>query len=186
MKYWNWIILIAGLSLLSACTGSSYSKLRKEEKNLIANYISRNGYHVVYEQPSDSAFLADPKLYYRVSGASDDLYYRLEKLGDTLSAAVTTSQKVILRYKEYTLTQNPDTTSKWTTQDSPYPVEFLYLSELYSSTPVACQGWHMAVGLMQYDNSECKIICPSKLNNTMAQYSVTPYGYTLHIRLEAR
>lgn len=186
MKHWNWIILIAGIALCSACTGTSYSKLRKEEKALIANYMARNGYEIVYEQPTDSAFLANKKLYYRIAEATDDLYYRLEKQGDTTSRAVTSSQKVIMRYKQYSLTEYPDTVSKWSTQDTPYPVEFRYLTDLYSTNSEASTAWHFAVGMMKYDNSECKIICPSTLNIMTIQYSVTPYGYTLKMRLPAR
>lgn len=189
MKHWNWIILIAGMALCSACTGTSYSKLRKEEKALIANYMSRNGYRIVYELPTDSAFLADPKLYYRIAEATDDLYYRLEKQGDTTGRAVVTSQKVIMRYKRYELTEYPDTISKWSTQDTPYPVEFRYITDLVNqstSTSEASTAWHLAVGHMKYNNSECKIICPSTLNTVSNQYSVTPYGYTLKMYLPAR
>lgn len=165
---------------IASCTGTSYSKLRKEERQLINDYISRNGYEITHELPPDSVFLQNKNLYYCMYNANygDDLYYRLEKLGDTTSAAVKPSQRVNMRYMEYKLTIPSDTISNWTTLNGANPVEFLYLTD-YTSAPVA---WHLAVSLMQYSGSECKIICPSKLNNVSAQYSVTPYGYTLQLK----
>lgn len=180
----NWKVIVGLLLLgcgLAACTGSSYSKLLKAEKELIANYISRNNLEIVDELPTDSAFLTNEKLYYRVPGY-DHFYYRLEKRGDTISDAVRVSQEVSIRYKEYTLQEYPDTVSNWSTLDSQDPVVFSYMSGLNTSNPTVGVAWHVATGLMEYSGSECKIICPSKLNITTHQYSVTPYGYILAIK----
>jgi hypothetical protein len=45
----------------------------------------------------------------------------------------------------------------------------------------ACIAWHIAVGLMKYSGTSCKIICPSKLGFDDANTSVTPYGYDISI-----
>ena len=46
------------------------------------------------------------------------------------------------------------------------------------------QGWHMAVKLMKYSDSECEVIVPSKLGFDAEQMSVTPYVYIMRIKVK--
>ncbi len=150
------------LMCLAGCSSNTYSDLRKKEDKLIANYI-----------------------HYRVSGY-DDLYFHLVYRGDSLRAdstkidPVQSGDKVYIRYKKFALTEDPDTLSNWTTVDSPSAIEVLYPSG-YSST---CVGWIAAIQLMQYSDSECLIICPSKQGFSDDNSSVTPYIYRMRMRIK--
>lgn len=170
--------------VLASCNSNTYSDLRKAEDKLIANYISRNGLNIIEELPADSAW--GEKDYYKVTGY-DDLYFHLIQRGpsirtdgvDTVDNTILAGETIIVRYKKYALTENPDTLSSWGTLDDAYPEEFKYLSD-YTT---ACVGWHEAVRLMKYPESECEIICPSKQGFSSDGTSVTPYIYRLKINV---
>ena len=180
-------VLLAGGVLLAACSANSYSSDLKAEKKLIADYIAREGINVVYEMPEDGAW--GEKDYYQVNGY-DYLYfhltkrgapYHLNEQGDTIRTdSVIATENVVMRYRKYTLEINADTADFWTTLNSAYPLEFTYLTD-YITAPTA---WHVAVGLMKYSDSECKIICPSKLGFTEDGNTVTPYGYDLKMKIK--
>ena len=87
---------------------------------------------------------------------------------------------IVMRYKQFELTENADTLSYWTTLDQAYPLELHYLNF------VDCEsvGWHLAVKYMKYPYSECQIIQPSKLGFSAEQNSVTPYGYIMRIKVK--
>lgn len=182
------LFFCAGLVVLMAsCNSNTYSDKRKAEDQLIANYISRNGLNIIDEQPADDVW--GEKDYYKVAGY-DNLYFHLNKRGaattiadgDTIDNTIVSNETIIVRYKRYPLTENADTTSYWSTLDNAYPIEFKYLTDNTN----ACTGWHEAVRLMKYPNSECVIICPSKqgfdADNTLA--TVIPYCYVLNIRVK--
>lgn len=174
-----YILLVA---LICACSSNSYSKLLKEEKNTIADYIDREDIQTTTDWPGYCVW--PENLYYEVPGY-DNFYFHLSKVGDSVYidgngvkqplSPVKVSDRIVLRYKKYLLTADADTISYWTTQDSPYPTEFEY----YTSS--ACTAWHEAVRLMRYTESECRIICPSKVGEEAAQSSVTPYGYRMYM-----
>lgn len=73
-----------------------------------------------------------------------------------------------------------DTLSYWTTLDQAYPVEFHYMN----TSECEIIAWHEAIRLMKYPNSQCEIIVPSKLGDSNAQDSVTPYVYILKIKVK--
>ena len=78
-----------------------------------------------------------------------------------------------------------DTMSYWTTLNQANPYEFYYgvtsgVATGYTSI-CECVGWHEAVRLMKYPDSECMIIVPSKQGFDADETSVTPYGYRLKI-----
>lgn len=172
--------LISIVLLLSGCySATSYSTLSRNEKKLIANYISRNGITVVDELPSDEEFAQNEKLYYAVNGY-ENFYYRLEKRGDTQTDSVKATESIVMRYKQYTLEEYADTVSNWSTQDNAYPTTFLYATD-YTH---ACTAWHVAVFYMGYSGSECKIIVPSRLGLEAEQSTVTPYGYHLKMLIK--
>jgi hypothetical protein len=87
---------------------------------------------------------------------------------------------IVLRYKRFELTENADTLSYWTTLDQAYPFEFHYgnLAECEAT------GWHLAIKLMKYPNSECTIIQPSKMGFDAEGVSVTPYGYIMKFKVK--
>lgn len=184
-------ICVCGLFALYGCDQqSSYSDLRKQEDKLIENYIKRMGINVLETLPADD-YVWGEKDYYRVAGY-DDLYFHLEKRGDSIRISnsgdttridkVSGGETIIMRYKEYELTENTDTTSNWTTNDSPYPVEFKY--DGYGDRTISCTGWQVAVGLMGYPESVCKVIVPSKQGFSAAVKAVKPYGYDLYMRVK--
>lgn len=184
-------ICVCGLFALYGCDQqSSYSDLRKQEDKLIENYIKRMGINVLETMPAND-YVWGEKDYYRVAGY-DDLYFHLEKRGDSIRISnsgdttridkVSGGETIIMRYKEYELTENADTTSNWTTNDSPYPVEFKY--DGYGDRTISCTGWQVAVGLMGYPESVCKVIVPSKQGFSAAVKAVKPYGYDLYMRVK--
>ncbi len=178
--------ILAGI--LAGCSNNTYSSDLKAEKKLIEDYIARQGIHVIYDLPADSVEWPE-KDYYQVNGY-DYLYFHLthrgspfhiNDKGDTIRTdSVIATETVVMRYKKYTLTVNADTADYWTTLNSAYPLEFTYLTD-YTTAPVA---WHVAVGLMKYSDSECKIICPSKRGFTEDGNTVTPYGYDLKMKIK--
>jgi len=174
MKTRVWLVLSMWAAVvLSSCSGNTYSKLLSEEKDLIKDYIKREGINVVYEEPEEYG----PKDYYLVAGY-DNLYYHRIVMGDTTQAEIESGNAINMRYKKFQLTTHPDTISYWNTDDGGYPVEFRYGD---NSNDAACKAWHIAIGLMKYPGTECQIICPSKLGFTVDNTSVTPYGYILKV-----
>lgn len=172
--------LLSVLTISSCRSNSSYSKLLKEEKKLIDNYVSRNNLEIVDYEPTAEQFAANPKLYYAYPG-TDRFYFRLEKAGETDGDSIRVSQKVYVRYKQYDLTEYPDTASNWSILDSPNAIEFNFWSDMYSGRGTSCTAWNYAIRLMKYNNSECTIIVPSKLGFESEQSTVTPYGYMMRI-----
>ena len=179
MKSIRIILGVASLLLLAACSNTTtYSRQLNAEKKLIKNFISRNHLHIVTELPDDTAWT--DTTYYQVPGY-DNMYYHLIRRGATEGKeSVAISEQVVMRYKKYTLTENADTVSYWSSLDSAYPVEFKYLTDYQN----ACTAWHVAVGLMEYSGSECIIICPSKQGFSADQNTVTPYGYQLRMQIK--
>ncbi len=179
-------VLVLGLLALVAtgCSSNSYSNKRKAEDKLIKNYLNRNKINILTEWPADD-YKWGEKDYYKVTGY-DDLYYHLIKQGDSIRSdnskiePVKSGQTIIMRYKKFALTENPDTISQWNTLDQAYPTEFTYPTDATN----ACTGWHVAVSLMQYSKSECIIICPSKQGFSTDNTNVTPYCYILQMTIK--
>ncbi len=188
MKKIIYFIGLAAITALYGCSSNSYSSDLKKEKQLIEDYIARNGFNIIDELPADDVVWGE-KDYYQVAGY-DYLYFHLVHRGkpfhinadgDTIrSDSVIASETVVMRYRKYTLEVNADTADYMTTLNSAYPLEFTYLTD-YTTAPVA---WHVAVGLMKYSDSECKIICPSKRGFTEDGNTVTPYGYDLKMKIK--
>lgn len=183
--------LIGVVIIAAGCNGNTYSRLRDKEDRLIANYLSRNNYTILTEEPDDNHVWGE-KEFYKVKGV-DNLYFRLISRGDsvlvdtlsdgkkdTLDLSIVANDVIIARYKRWELTENADTLSYWTTLEQAYPYEFHYLNT------IECEAvaWHLAVGLMEYPNSVCEIIVPSKLGFSAEQSTVTPYAYILKINVK--
>ena len=181
---------LTGMALLvSGCSQNTYSNLRDKEDKLIANYISRKGYTILYEEP-DINHVWEKDEFYKVVGY-DNLYFHLIERGDsiridsisptkvdTVDLKILTNDLIVVRYKQFGLTENADTMSYWTTLDQAYPMEFHY----GNTTECSCIGWHLAIKLMKYPDSQCEIIVPSKLGFEVDNTTVTPYVYIMKIK----
>lgn len=186
------LLIIGAVVALCACETNkrNYSQEREIEDRLIENYIARCGIKVIETLPADD-YVWQENEYYKVAGY-DNLYFHLVKRGDSIKVTnsgdsieidpIGQGQTILLRYKEYELTENSDTTRYWNTNDSPYPVEVKY--DGYGDKSTSCEGWQVAMGLMKYPNSECKVIVPSKQGFSAAVQSVKPYGYDLYMRVK--
>lgn len=171
-------ILLAAVALISCKDKSNehtYSDDLKKEKALINEYVKREGIRILDEEPA----VWGEKDYLAIEGY-DYFYYHLFRQGDTLSAAVKDKDRIVLRYRQYSMDVYADTTSYWTTDDGGYPIEFLYMN---TSDTKACIAWHLAIKQMKYSGSECRIICPSKLGFTNDNYSVIPYVFDLSFKI---
>ena len=181
-----------GAALIAAgCTSNTYSKLRDQEDKLIENYISRNNLVILKEEPSIDHVWAE-KEYYQVEGY-DNLYFHLIERGDsirvdsisptendTVDLEIIINDLIVMRYKKFSLTENADTLSYWTTLDQAFPTEFHY----GNTSDCDCVAWHVAVKLMKYPESQCQVIVPSKLGFSNDQTTVTPYVYILKIKVK--
>lgn len=180
--------MTALVAIIAGCNSNTYSRLRTQEDKKIANYISRNGLNILSKLPENDSDWGE-KDYYKVPGV-DNFYFHLIKRGpsewiDTIEGdlrllSIMPNDIVVVRYKKFDLSENPDTLSYWTTLDQAYPYEFHYLN----TTECEAQGWHLAVQYMQYPGSVCQIIQPSKLGFTDDQMSVTPYCYIMKIQVK--
>lgn len=181
MKKIQWIMMGIVLMLTYSCKSNIYSEQLKAERALIENYIARQGIVVVDTLPADDKW--GEKVYYRVPDY-DNFYFHMVELGDTLSSAeeaeIESGEIVLLRYKRYTLNEYPDTIYNWTTMDSSEPIKLQYMV----NSKTSCTGWQVALKYMRYSDSQCKIICPSKMGFSDENSSVTPYGYDLKIKIK--
>lgn len=168
-------LLMSITFVLIGCNNNTYSDDLKEEQKLIENFIQRQGIQVVTEEPTEWG----DKVYWKLPDY-DNYYFHLVQQGDTASAELEAKDKVLLRYRQYTLEAYADTVSFWTTLDSPNPVELQYMV----SSDASCTGWQIALQYMKYSGAECKIICPSKLGFTDQNSNVIPYGYDMKIQIK--
>lgn len=180
MKKLFYLLVILAPIVLSGCQQNSYAQQLKDEKALIADYIKREKINVIYAEPEDGVW-GEKDFLDLTSFGYENMYFHLSYQGDTATEQVKRGDKIVLRYKRYTLDINSDTVSYWTTAQNGYPVEFIYLTD-YTA---ACTGWHAAVKFMKYTDAEAKIINPSKLGFSSAEgTTVTPYGYEMKIKIK--
>lgn len=165
--------MAVAVAVCTSCSNSSYANELKAEKELIAEYIKRENINIIYELPADS--LWGEKDYLEID---DNLYFHLVNPG-TGTDTVEYKDRILIRYKRYTLEVYADTVDYWTTNELAYPTEFEYMV----SSDYACTAWHEAVSYMKRDQSEAKIIVPSKLGFDDDNSSVIPYGYDIKIRI---
>ncbi len=168
-------LLLSIVFILVGCNNNTYSDDLKEEQKLIENFIQRRGIQVVTEEPTEWK----ENVYWKLPDY-DNYYFHLVNPGDTASAELEAKDKVLLRYRQYTLEAYADTISNWTTLDNPNPVELQYMVSSSSS----CTGWQIALQYMKHSDAECKIICPSKLGFSDQNSSVIPYGYDMKIKIK--
>lgn len=177
-------MLVLAALVVSCKNANSYSNDLKKEKELINDYINRNHIKIIYEEPAYGEWKDDEYLelgdycYFHLSKPGERM--TISEAGDTVYAdSIASGDRVIVRYRQYTLNVHPDTISYWTSNDSPYPIEFQY----GVSTDLSCTAWHYALRCMKFSGAEGKLICPSKLGFDEASETVTPYGYDLKFRI---
>lgn len=173
------LIFLAGLLLMGAmpifysCSNTqTYAQQLDAEKTLIAAYIKRNGIQLVDTLPAVNKWT--DKLYYH---STSGLYFHLVSPGDTDTLVL--KDLVVPRYIQYTLDVVADTVRNWSTIDYPFPATFIY-GDLSQS----CKGFQEAVSYMKGNNSQAKLIVPSKLGFSTYLNSVTPLGYDLKIQIQ--
>lgn len=181
MKRIPFLLSIAFLStiVLSSCNDSeTYADQLKIEKETIAAYIKREKINVLKTFPTKFEEWGDNNYYLSESG----LYFHLVDSGDVGSTVeLELNDLVVPRYKEYTLTLPSDTTTyNWNTQDYPFPASFNY-----GNTTQSCEAFHEAAKYMKRNNSQAKIIVPSKIGFYASDLkAATPYGYELKIKIQ--
>ena len=178
MKHSYVYILLIFATIISGCNRNVYSEELKAEKQLIDNFIARQGIIVVDKEPTSIEEWGE-KVYWKVPDY-DNFYFHLVEPGDTASAELEAKETILLRFMRYTLDEYADTLSMWGTLESAKPITFQYMV----ASDMACTGWQVALKYMKYHNSQCKIICPSKLGFSEENSSVTPYGYDLKIKIK--
>lgn len=170
------LISLAIMALICSCNNSSqvYGNQLAAEKKLIKNYIARNNINIIDEVPENGIWGENDYL-----EIDEYLYLHLVSQGDTTSDELAVRDYISLRYKKYTLTEYADTLSAWNTNDAASPIEFQY----GVNSSAICSAWLKALPYMKYNNSECKLICPSKLGFSTDANTVTPYGYDIKIKV---
>lgn len=172
------VIILAAMPVWQSCDNAQvYGNQLQDEKELIKSYIKRNNINIIKAEPVDSlGEVWGENDYLEID---DYLYFHLVSAGDTDSEPLAYRDYISLRYRRYTLDIEADTVSAWNTNDSARPVEF----QAGVSSDATCEGWMLAIAYMKYNNSECKLICPSKLGFTDDSNNVIPYVYDLKIKV---
>ena len=157
------ICCVTLFTLPSCNNGVTYAEQLKREKELINNYIKRNNIHVVSTAPSsDTAW--DENEYINPSG---NMYFNLSKAGIGTDS-VKNGDVVLVRFKSYTLGENPDSILNWNTVHYANPPEFTL-----GNSMEACEAWHIAISYMKKMDSEAYVIVPSKMGFTSS--TANPY-----------
>jgi len=169
-------VVFLGSLIFSSCSDTkTYAELLKDEKVLIADYIKKENINVLHSFPADDAW-GENDYVLTASG----LYFHLVSPGtvtDTVTLEV--NDLVVPRFVQYTLGVESDTISNWNTIDFPRPITFHY-----GNTGEVCVAWHEAVGYMKKNESEAKLIVPSKLGFNDYMMAVTPLGYDFKIKIQ--
>ncbi len=162
------MIIVCAVTFFSSCETNTYSKLLKEEEELIDAYLKREGYTLLDEFPADTIF-GEKEMYH----FPDGIYIRVidKGVGDTIR----NGDPLILRYKQSTLDEYSVTEDYWTTMDRPYPNEIVMGDLTYS-----CEGWQAAFDVMKRSESHALVIIPSQLGRDIM--TITPYLYEMKIR----
>jgi hypothetical protein len=167
-------VVFLTVSSFSACSESTYAEELKQEKILIEEFAKLHKINVIKVLPLDSTIWNENDYYV----TADGLYFHLVHPGtgtDTLEI----NDIVVPRFRQYTLNVVADTINNWTTVDFPYPTDFSYFDFTQS-----CSAFHLAASFMKRNESEAKIIVPSKLGFTEYWTPATPMGYDLKIKIK--
>ena len=179
ISYLFFLVFLASIFASSCSSTKTYSQLLNDEKDLMDGFIKRNNILVVsgtpdkytiWQKNGQDIYLLTP----------NGLYFHMINTGDTVpNDTLEYRNTVVPRFKQYTLGLPSDTISNWTTIDFPYPSDFIY-GDLTQS----CKAFQEAASYLKRNNSEGKLIVPSKLGFNADMMSVTPYGYDLKIKFQ--
>ncbi len=175
ISYLLFLVFLTSIIISSCSDRKTYAQQLDDEKNLIAAYIKRNDIKVLSTFPKDSVWKTNDYVL-----TTSGLYIHMISYGDVSSTdSLEYKDIVVPRYKQYTLDMVPDTLYNWSTIDFPQPPVFVYGD--YSQS---CIGFQEAVSYMKRNDSEAKLIVPSKLGFSNYLTSVTPLGYELKIKIQ--
>jgi hypothetical protein len=178
LSYLFFIVFITSLLASSCSSTKTYAELLDDESALIKAYIKRNNITVVSTFPTDTPWVKNGKEVY--VHTSSGLYFHMVNQGDTSSMDTAVTRDVIVpRFKQYTLDVVADTISNWNTIDYPYAADFIYQDYTES-----CTAFHEAVYYMKRNDTEAKLIVPSKIGFNTNLMSVTPMFYDLKIKIQ--
>jgi len=179
ISYLFFLIFLASIFASSCSSTKTYSQLLNEEKDLMDGFIKRNNILVISGTPSENTtWVKNGQDVYILT--STGLYFHMINTGDTVpNDTLEYKNMVVPRFKQYTLGVPSDTISNWTTIDFPYPSDFIY-GDLTQS----CKAFQEAASYLKRNNSEAKLIVPSKIGFNADMMSVTPYGYDLKIKFQ--
>ena len=154
MKRISYLLIIVFCSsiILSSCNDTTYAKELQNEQTLIDNFINRSNINVLSSFPANNVWGENDYVL-----TKSGLYFHLVSPGagtDTL----TLSNTVTPRYIQYTLDENPEIISDWTTVDLANPVPFVYGENMK-----VCAAFHEAASYMKRNDSRAIIIVPSKI-----------------------
>jgi len=179
ISYLFFLVFLASIFASSCSSTKTYAQLLDEEKTLIDGFIKRNNILVVSTFPTDGSWVKNGRDIYLLT--SSGLYFHMVNPGDLTNKIDTLVLKdiVVPRFKQYSLGVVSDTISNWSTIDYPYPETFVY-----GDLTVSCKAFHEAAYYMKRNETEAKIIVPSKIGFNTDMMSVTPYGYDLKIKIQ--
>ena len=178
ISYLFFLIFLVSLFASSCSNTKTYAQLLNDEKSLIDGYIKRNNILVVTTFPTDTPWVKDGREIYALT--SSGLYFHMINPGDLTSTdTLELKNTVVPRFKEYTLGIVSDTISNWSTIDYPYPSDFTY-----GDLTMSCKAFQEAAFYLKRNNSEGKLIVPSKIGFNADMMSVTPKGYILKIQIQ--
>ncbi len=169
------------ISILVSCTDTvTYADSVADENSLIADYIKRKNIKVISTFPADKAIWNQNEYVLTASG----LYFHLEKVGGTVvdTSTIKRFDLVGTRYEAYTLTAIPDTTvSNLSTSAFPNPPAFVFGSGSYTNV---CAAFNEAASYMKRNDSEARLIVPSKIGFSADVQAVKPMCYLLRIKFQ--
>jgi len=180
ISYLFFLIFLASIFASSCSSTKTYSQLLNDEKDLMDGFIKRNNILVVSGTPDKNTVWTNNKGQDIYMLTTSGLYFHMINSGDTIpNDTLEFRNTVVPRFKQYTLGVPSDTISNWTTIDFPYPSDFIF-----GDMTQSCKGFQEAASYLKRNNSEAKIIVPSKLGFNTDMMSVTPYGYDLKIKFK--
>ena len=150
-------------AFISCNDQETYAEQLKKEKELISSYVKRNHIEVIPVASSSDAAWNE----YQYIKPEGNMYFNLLKAG-TGTDSIESGDTALIRFKSYTLGENPDSILNWTT------IHYANIPEFtYGNTAEACRAWHIAISYMKKAGAEAKIIVPSKMGFT--SQTANPY-----------
>lgn len=168
--------------VVSSCSDTvTYASQVAAENSLVSDYLSRNKINAISTLPTDTAYWSKNKNDYFHSASG--LYFHLIKGGSGATGdTIRIRDLVISRYEAYSLTAIPDTTvSNLSTTAFPNPPSFIFGSGVYTGL---CVAFNEAASYMKRNDSEARIIVPSKIGFAADAQAIKPMSYLIRIKFQ--